>query len=336
MLPTPRPISRRCPCDLCGDEQFQLVADRDRRGRPLATVVCLRCGLLAHAEVPGEGALQEYYERQYRAEYQGEYLPAPHRVIREWNRGRDLVRLLRPHLERHDHIMEIGCGIGCTVKQLELAGYESSGLEPGEGFRRFASDQLGAAWNGVCWPIGGVRRTTMWCSWCTFWSTFLRPRQPCDRCDHYCASAVGCTWRCRMPEHRMRCPSGCFTSRTFTTSLPARWGCWRRRVVFAWRVGYPPPRTKTCVRCSPVGKRRAGRYRRRATPARCGMLRDYDRARYYLRGSYLRERLRTLIGHWGDRLACRTRLRRILRQCRGDQEGFPSARRCCSRSSAIM
>lgn len=135
---------RNAPCDLCGETHFQIVSKHDRRGADLVTVVCKNCGLLSHERIPTDEELQQYYARQYRAAYHGEYSPSAYRVLREWARGRSLVRLLSPHLQPADEITEIGCGIGCTVKNLECAGFRASGIEPGEGFRRFAVERLRA------------------------------------------------------------------------------------------------------------------------------------------------------------------------------------------------
>jgi SAM-dependent methyltransferase len=135
-------IDRAHPCDLCGQWSFELLAQRDRRGDLLDTVICRTCGLVTHGQLPQESDLAEYYQQHYRFDYHGEYTPSPHRVVREWNRGRELVRLLTRYLRPQDEIIEIGCGIGCTVANFVRAGYCASGVEPGEGFRRYAVDHL--------------------------------------------------------------------------------------------------------------------------------------------------------------------------------------------------
>jgi hypothetical protein len=40
--------------------------------------------------------------------------------------------------------MEIGSGIGCTVKNFELAGFQAGGIEPGRGYCQFSRQQLNA------------------------------------------------------------------------------------------------------------------------------------------------------------------------------------------------
>lgn len=135
---------RTQPCDLCEGSDFRRVADRDRDGRSLGTCVCEQCGLVAHERIPEARDLAAYYAREYRRDYHGEFVPSPRRVLREWQRGRRMVRRLRPHLPPGARVFEIGAGMGCTVKNLELAGYQAGGIEPGEGFLQFANQHLHA------------------------------------------------------------------------------------------------------------------------------------------------------------------------------------------------
>jgi|GEM_PF-339992 len=136
---------RRDPCKLCGSVDFRQLAHRDRKSRELVTVACSQCGLVSHEQIPSDQDLADYYRNQYRHEYHQEYSPSAYRVIREWKRGRELVERMRPFLKGSDRVLEIGSGIGCTVKQFELAGFVSSGIEPGEGFCKFSREQLEAS-----------------------------------------------------------------------------------------------------------------------------------------------------------------------------------------------
>ena len=136
---------RRDPCNLCGGGEFRQLSRRDRKSQELITVACCQCGLVSHEQIPTDQELTDYYRCQYRHEYQQEYSPSAYRVVREWSRGEKLVKMVRPFLEPTDRVLEIGSGIGCTVKQFELAGFASSGIEPGEGFCHFSREQLQAS-----------------------------------------------------------------------------------------------------------------------------------------------------------------------------------------------
>ena len=136
---------RREPCNLCRGDHFRQLSRRDRKSQELITVACRQCGLVSHEQIPTDQELTDYYRRQYRHEYHQEYSPSAYRVVREWRRGGELVKMLRPFLEPTDRVLEIGSGIGCTVKQFELAGFASCGIEPGEGFCQFSREKLRAS-----------------------------------------------------------------------------------------------------------------------------------------------------------------------------------------------
>lgn len=134
--------SRHTPCDLCSKASFEVVDRHDRRGQPLATVVCRHCGLVSHERVPTEEELNEYYATHYRQDYHGEITPSAHRVLRAWEGGQRLLHLLRPYVRPNSHVCEIGAGIGCTVKSFEMAGFHATGIEPGVGFHRYSREVL--------------------------------------------------------------------------------------------------------------------------------------------------------------------------------------------------
>ncbi len=131
-------VTTNMPCALCDGSEFQLLAERDRRGRPLPTVICRGCGLVRHAYVPSEQELESFYADRYRQEYHGEYLPSDRRVYRAWKNGQRLVELLIPFLNHGHTVFEVGAGLGCTVKAFETAGYCASGIEPHQGFSSYA------------------------------------------------------------------------------------------------------------------------------------------------------------------------------------------------------
>ncbi len=131
-------------CDLCGQNDFELLATRDRHGGSLPTTVCRVCGLIAHATIPADEELQRYYAEVYRCEYHGEYQPSPYRVVREWHRGQRLLQRLRSSLTPGSRMLEIGSGIGCNVMNFALAGFDASGVEPGAGFSAFSREKMHA------------------------------------------------------------------------------------------------------------------------------------------------------------------------------------------------
>ncbi len=135
---------RDAKCDLCGADEVELLATRDRRGKPLRTVVCTRCGLLSHESIPSDEELADYYAHEYRHAYHGEGQPSAKRVLRAWNVGRAIYQRVRSFVHPGDRVFEIGAGLGCTVKAFDLEGFEASGIEPGVEFQSFSRGTLHA------------------------------------------------------------------------------------------------------------------------------------------------------------------------------------------------
>lgn len=132
------------PCELCGGGDFETIAVEDRTGDPLETVMCRHCGLVCHARLPTAAELARFYEHDYRVAYHGEEVPSVRRVVRAWKNGRRIVERVAPLLERGARVLEIGAGVGCTVKQFEQAGFDAAGVEPNRGFQAYSSEMLRA------------------------------------------------------------------------------------------------------------------------------------------------------------------------------------------------
>lgn len=138
----PSTIARRSCC-LCDGNEFEIVATRDRQDEALVTVMCRHCGLISHRDIPSDEKLAEFYGSRYRWEYHGERRPGPRRVMRAWKNGQRITRQLVPHLEQGNRLLEIGAGIGCTVRSLREAGFHATGVDPGTDFTDFARNELG-------------------------------------------------------------------------------------------------------------------------------------------------------------------------------------------------
>jgi SAM-dependent methyltransferase len=131
-------------CELCGDHRHRIVSSRDRHGQPLDTAICMGCGLVAHLHIPSDAELEAYYSSQYRRQYHGESAPSPRRVMRAWNNGQRIFRQLNPFLPRDCSVLEVGAGIGCTVKAFELGGHHASGIDLGPQFLQYGRNLLHA------------------------------------------------------------------------------------------------------------------------------------------------------------------------------------------------
>ncbi|RME82821.1 MAG: class I SAM-dependent methyltransferase, partial [Zetaproteobacteria bacterium] len=88
--------------------------------------------------------LAAYYAERYRKDYHGEETPSPRRVMRAWKNGARIAARLAKAFAPGARLFEVGAGIGCTVKNLELLGFDAFGIEPNRGFQRYTAEKLGA------------------------------------------------------------------------------------------------------------------------------------------------------------------------------------------------
>jgi SAM-dependent methyltransferase len=131
-------------CDLCGHDQFEVLSRLDRRRQPLVTEVCMCCGLVSHQTIPSEEELAAFYATEYRWQYHREITPSPRRVMRAWRNGQRIYRQVAPWLAPRSRVLEIGAGIGCTVKAFEQEGHDATGIEPNDGFQAYSRQRLRA------------------------------------------------------------------------------------------------------------------------------------------------------------------------------------------------
>ena len=131
-------------CDLCENRTFRQIGVRDRDGRPFSTAICEKCGLVRHAFIPSEEELVQFYSTDYREVYNRERMPGARRIMRAWKNGLRICQQVAPLLRPKTRILEVGAGIGCTVKVFEQAGFAAEGIDPGGEFLSFSRDKLHA------------------------------------------------------------------------------------------------------------------------------------------------------------------------------------------------
>lgn len=132
------------PCLLCAETRAIVVGQRDRRGNPLRTVLCYRCGLVRVCPPPELGEHRDFYSGLYRIEYRGASTPSLRHVFRNTRAACERLPWLKRALPSPAKVLDVGSGSGEFVSLLLMLGYEATGVEADPAYAEFARSMLRA------------------------------------------------------------------------------------------------------------------------------------------------------------------------------------------------
>jgi SAM-dependent methyltransferase len=316
----PTPVARQDPCDLCQGLDFALIGRTDRRGRPLETCVCRRCGLVSHAELPSDARLAEFYRDEYRLDYHGERWPSPRRVLRAWNTGGRLVARLLPYTGPADRVLEVGAGLGATIKQFELAGREALGIEPHGAFGRYSRECLRADVRP-----GSLFDLAAEAEWdfvllVHVIEHFRSPRAALERIRGLLRPGGRLYIECPNLAAPFAPPGRCFHFAHVHNFTPATLAMLVQRCGFTverWFGREDDPNLMLLVRRGAVGATQLDSHSYGRTMAALGR---YTTLRYHLRPSYLWRRAVKVWGYLRERLTAEREVARIVAACQAAAE----------------
>ncbi len=130
------------PC-LCGVDSAKAdltIAERDRYGLPVTTVLCQACGLLRTNPRMTAEATAAFYQNDYR----DLYTQAPPQQLwdDELRKGRDMAELIFGQMPIDiKSVYEVGCGAGGTLQAFAERGCEVAGCDYGEDYMCFAREK---------------------------------------------------------------------------------------------------------------------------------------------------------------------------------------------------
>lgn len=118
--------SYSCPCGAALNDV--VIAEVDRYGLPLTTVVCSACGSLRLEPYLDEASLEDFYLNQYqqmyaRAQDMGVYL------ANQYAYGKKIQSVAGDSLALGSWVFEVGCGAGGALKCFREAGYRVAGCD---------------------------------------------------------------------------------------------------------------------------------------------------------------------------------------------------------------
>jgi SAM-dependent methyltransferase len=127
----------RGACVLCGSTEAVLLSRHDRRLKRLDTLICGGCGLIRSDPMPTEAELAAYYRHHYRFDYQlvGSKPPRRHLTRTRAEAARRVALLALP---RGARVLDYGSGSGEFLLAGAEAGWDMTGVEPGEAYAAHA------------------------------------------------------------------------------------------------------------------------------------------------------------------------------------------------------
>ncbi len=122
-------------CAICDSREFEKLAETDRWGLPVSTVICRSCGLVQTNPCMTEESYRAFYRDDYRWLYgAGSELNSPGFFSYQERRGGHILNLLRytnilPQIPSRSVVLDVGTGSGGVVRAFEKAGYRSLGVD---------------------------------------------------------------------------------------------------------------------------------------------------------------------------------------------------------------
>jgi SAM-dependent methyltransferase len=108
------------PCQLCGAEDFVVVAERDRYSLPVRTVLCRRCGLLMTNPVMRQEDYADFYQNHYTTLYDGFQFSVDEFFENQRAAGKRLHDTVRQHVDLQGKTLaEVGCAAGGILHYLQ-------------------------------------------------------------------------------------------------------------------------------------------------------------------------------------------------------------------------
>jgi len=130
-------------CALCGGRNAETVSTRDRRRRPLTSMLCLDCGLVYSSPVPSDPVVERFYRDRYRLEYKGAALPSRRQIVRNFKYVLGFFERNAALLADARTCLDVGAGSGEFLFFARALGMRAAGIEPNEGYAAYARESLG-------------------------------------------------------------------------------------------------------------------------------------------------------------------------------------------------
>lgn len=126
---------------ICGNDEFEILAEKDRYGLPVETVICKKCGLMMTNPRMTEKSYNEFYDKEYRPLYVGKEIPNNNFFCEQYHHGIQIMNYLsNSNVKEYKSVLEIGCGAGGILKAFKETGVNVLGIDLGSEYINYGKD----------------------------------------------------------------------------------------------------------------------------------------------------------------------------------------------------
>ncbi len=133
-------------CPVCDSSNYKVLANQDRYGMGLQSVICTNCSMIFINPRPTELEMNDFYKNHYRSFYESVEKPTSEYI----NNGPFIARanyvknVLGNYLYNAKSVLDVGCAEGTLLLTIEkgFPNITTQGIEPSLSFGAYAKQQL--------------------------------------------------------------------------------------------------------------------------------------------------------------------------------------------------
>jgi SAM-dependent methyltransferase len=138
-------------CQLCGGDEFIIIAERDRYSLPVRTVFCKSCSLLMTNPVMRQADYADFYQNHYTSLYDGFQYSTDEFFENQNAAGKRLHETVKQHVNLDEKIVaEVGCAAGGILHYFKDYCKNVVGCDFGTEFMKFGQAK------GLKLKVGGL------------------------------------------------------------------------------------------------------------------------------------------------------------------------------------
>lgn len=129
-------------CLNCNSNEFDLIAEKDRYGLAVSTVICRECGLLQTNPRMNQDSYNDFYENHYRQLYSGNSIGTDIFFKNQYNHGKLIYDFISQNVSLENlNVVEVGAGAGGILGFFKEKGCTVFGVDLGSNYVEFGKEK---------------------------------------------------------------------------------------------------------------------------------------------------------------------------------------------------